>query len=176
MKYIALLLLSLVAVSAHATPYYQHPVLTPSSVQGELFVVPMWTNAGVVQETLAPAFYHNAAPTAPWYEPSTAFALGWSAGGGNAYGGTGFVLDVGPQAIYGIEGVVGLVSANGEASVVKFFACSPTATACGTLSTGVMLNGTFESGGKPVTTLREFGAHPLGYFLGPSVRFGGPAK
>ena len=27
-----------------------------------------------------------------------------------------------------------------------------------------------------VTTLREFGAHPLGYFLGPSVRFGGPAK
>ena len=79
---IAAALLAVLAGPSFATPYYQHPVLTPSSVQGELFVVPMWTNAGVVQETLAPAFYHNAAPTAPWYEPSTAFALGWSAGGG----------------------------------------------------------------------------------------------
>jgi hypothetical protein len=166
--------LLLIASPALAAPYYQHPTLTPSSVQGELFVVPMWTNAGVVQETLAPAFYHNATPTDPWYHPSTAFAFGWSAGGGNAFGGLGPVIDIGPQIIYAVEDGVGLFSTNGKANVVKFFNCSASATACGSLSAGVIANGTFESGGQFTRTWKQFGAHPVGYFLGPSVLFGGP--
>lgn len=164
----------LLAVQAQAAPYYSHAVLTPSSIKGELFVGAMKTNAGWSQETVAPIFFHNAAPTDPWYHPSSApLVIGWSAGGGSVSGGIGSILDVGPQIIAGFEGVVGLFSGNGKASVVQFFNCATSATACGSLSAGAILNGTFEENGKLTTTWKQFGAHPVGYFVGPSVLFGG---
>ncbi len=176
MKNIITAALLVLAVSAQAgTPYYQHPVLTPSSIQGEIIVGPMRTNAGWSQESVAPIFYHNAAPTDPWYHPSSApLVIGWSAGGGSVSGGLGSLVDVGPQIIYGFEGIVGAFSANGKASIVSFFNCSSAATACGSFTSGVIANGTFESGGKFSTTWKEVGAHPVGYLLALSASFGGP--
>jgi hypothetical protein len=137
----------------------------------------MKTNAGFSQEMIAPVYYHNAASTDPWYKPSFApLVVGWSAGGNNFSGGVGSVLDAGPQIISGFEGIVGLFSANGKANVVSFFNCAPSATACGTLSTGVLLNLTGERNGQITTTWKELGASPLGFFFGPSVLFGGGAQ
>ena len=174
MKYLLLAALLAVAVPSHAAPYFQHATLTPSSVQGELFVGMMKTNAGYCQETILPIFYNNAAPTDPWYKPSFApLAVGWNAGGGSVSGGAGSVLDVGPQLISLFEQGVGLVSGGSKASVVSFFNCSASATACGSLSAGVIGNLTIENQGKMTTTWKELGAHPIGYFIGPSVKFGG---
>ncbi len=175
MKKIIVYLLLSVSVPCLANPYLSHPVLTPSSIKGELFVGAMKTNAGWSQETIAPIFYHNAAATDPWYKPSIApLVLGWSSGGGSVSGGIGSILDVGPQIISAFEGAVGLFSPSGKENVEAFFNCSASATACGSLSAGAILNGTFQEGGKITKTWKEFGSHPVGYFIGPSVLFGGP--
>ena len=50
-KLIAALLL--VAAPAVATPYYQHAILTPSKVQGELFTGVLKTNAPAANAALA---------------------------------------------------------------------------------------------------------------------------
>jgi hypothetical protein len=172
----SLLAVLLLASPVFATPYYQHAVLTPSSVQGELFTGVLKTNAPAANVTLAPIFYHNASADAPWYEPSSApLVVGYSVGGGNASAVLGPILNFGPQFVYGIEGIVGQFSSAGEASVVSFFKCSPTTTACGSISVGILGNLNAENSGKFSTTWKEWGAHPVGYFFGPSVWFGGKA-
>jgi hypothetical protein len=165
--------LLLASVSAHAgTPYFQHAVLTPSSIQAEFFTGAMKTNAGVSQVTLLPLFYRNAAPTDPWYKPSFApLVIGGSAGGGSASAELGSVIDVGPQIISGFEGIVGTFSAPAKASVVSFFNCSASATACGSLSAGILGNLNIEQGGKFSTTWKQLGAHPIGYIIDPSILF-----
>lgn len=170
----SLIVALILAMPATATPYYQHPTFSQAGIQGELFIGTMRTNSGFNQETIAPVFYHNASSSDPWYHPSSAFVIGWNTGSGNASGGVGPFLDIGPQIIYGLESAVGVFSSNGKANVIAFFACSPTATACGSLSAGAIANGTFESGGQMTRTWKEFGAHPVGYTIGPSVTFGGP--
>lgn len=166
-------LLALATSPAHAG-YYQHAVLTPSSVQGEMFTGVFKSNASAANATMAPIFYHNSSASDPWYEPSTApLVVGYSVGGGNASALLGPVVNFGPQAIYGVEGLVGLFSDAAEASVVSFFKCSPATTACGSIAVGVLGNLNAEEKGKISTTWKEWGAHPVGYFLGPSVWFGG---
>lgn len=170
-----LLAFLILAVPASATPYYQHPILTQSSIQGEMFTGVLKTNAPAANATLVPLLYHNATVMDPWYEPSSSLlTIGYSVGGGNASAVLGPVLNFGPQFIYGIEALVGTVSDAGEAAVVGFFKCSVSATACGSLSAGLLVNLNAEEGGKFSTTWKEWGAHPVGYFIGPSVWFGGP--
>ena len=172
MKKLALVALLALAASAHADPYYQHAVLTPSSVQGELFTGVVKTNAGISQETALPLFYRNAAPLSPWYQPSySLLAIGYSAGSGQAFANIGPILDLGPQLTYGIEWLASAASASFGASTKAFLSCAPTATACGAISAGVMANGTFEQAGQLTHTWHEFGAHPIAYFLGPSITF-----
>ena len=165
------LLLAFAAVPAFASPYYQHAVLTPSAIQGELFTGAIRTNAGFSQETALPLFYHNS-DNAPWYEPSSSpLALGYSAGGGQTFVNVGPVVDFGPQLTYGVERLAAAASASFGKSTKAFFDCAANSTTCGTLSAGVMANGTFEQGGAMVKTWHEFGAHPVAYFLGPTIRF-----
>jgi hypothetical protein len=169
---LVVLMMALAAMSAKADPYYQHAVLTPSSIQGELFTGMVKTNAGYAQETALPLLYHNYSPEDPWYKPSHALlAVGYSAGGGSAFANLGPVLDVGPQLTYGIEWVAAAANASFGASTQAFFNCSAGATACGQLSAGVMANGTFEENGQLVRTWHEFGAHPVAYFVGPTILF-----
>lgn len=151
--------------------YYKHAILTPSSVQGELFTGAMRTNAGISQVTLLPAFYHNASATDAWYKPSSAFVVGGTSGGGSASAVLGPMIDAGPQLISGIEGAAGLISPAAKTNIVSFFSCSPQANACGTISVAVLFNANLEQGGKFSTTLKEVGEHPLGFVLGPSVTF-----
>lgn len=167
-----LLLALLVPCAASATPYFQHAVLTPSSIQGELFTGAIKTNAGVSQETALPILYRDVSPSAPWYDLSwSPLAVGYSAGSGQAFGNVGPVLDAGPQVTYGIEWLASAANASFGASTKAFFNCSAAANACGQLSVGVMANGTFEQQGQLVRTWHEFGAHPVGYFLGPTILF-----
>ena len=150
--------------------------LSPSKIQGELFVGALKTNAGTSQATLLPVCYYNAEPTDPWYKPSvTPLAIGWTSGGGSASALLGPVLDVGPQLLTGLEVAVGAFSPSAKASVTNFFTCAPTSTACGALSAGVLLNLNIEQGGKFSTTWKELGADPVAYFIGPSVHFAGQA-
>ena len=173
MKFMLLAALLVAAAPSHAQ-YFKHASLAPSSIQGQLFIGAMRTNAGYCQETILPIFYKNAAPIDPWYKPSfSPLAIGWSAGGGSVSGGAGSVLDVGPQLISLFEQGAGLFSPGSKASIVDFFNCSASATACGSLSAGVIGNLTIENQGKLTTTWKELGAHPLGVFIGPSVKFGG---
>ena len=172
MKTLLAALFLAVAVPSFADPYFQHAVLTPSSIQGQLFTGVVKTNAGISQETALPVFYRNVAATAPWYDLSwSPFAIGYSAGSGQAFANFGPILDVGPQITYGIEWVASAASASFGASTKSFFNCAPSSTACGALSAGVMANGTFEQGGQLVRTWHEFGAHPVAYFLGPTILF-----
>ena len=151
--------------------YYKHAILTPSSVQGQVFEGAMRTNAGISQVTLLPAFYHNASATDAWYKPSSAFVIGGTSGGGSASAVIGPMIDAGPQLISGIEGAAGLISPAAKTNIVSFFSCSPLANACGTISVAVLFNANLEQGGKFSTTLKEVGEHPLGFVLGPSVTF-----
>ncbi len=169
--------LLLFVTCAQAEPYFQHASLAPSNISGEVFIGAMKTNAGYCQETILPIFYRNAAPTDPWYKLSVApLAIGWSAGGGSASGGVGPILDVGQQFIALFEAGVGVFSTTDKASIVNFFKCSPSATSCGSLSAGVLGNFTIEQNGQMTRTWKELVAHPIGYFIGPSVKFGGTGK
>jgi hypothetical protein len=173
MKYLLLVALLVIVVSAKADPYFQHASLAPSNIQGEVVIGAMKTNAGYGQETILPLFYRNAAASDPWYKPSFApLACGWSAGGQSVSGGCGMMVDVGPQLVMLIEEAAGLFS-GGKASATGFFNCGASSTACAAISTGVIGNLNIEDSGKLSTTWKELGAHPLGYFLGPSVKFGG---
>lgn len=176
-RLIAVAALILAAAMPAKAQFFQHANLTPSNVQGELVVGGMYTNAGWNQVTELPIFYRNAAATDPWYVPSfSPLTIGGSAGGGNTSGNAGSLLDVGPQIISGVEGFVGLFSANGKTSVSNFFNCSSSATACAALSTGVLANFTIEENGQFSTSLHELFRHPVGYFIGPSILFGGPGN
>ena len=165
-------LVCLCSLAAHADPYFQHAVLTPSAIQGELFTGVVKTNAGISDETALPLFYRNVSASSPWYQPSfSPLAVGYSAGGGTAFANIGPILDVGPQITYGVEWLASAASASFGASTKSFFNCAPSSTACGALSAGGMANGTFEQGGQLVRTWREFGVHPVAYFLGPTILF-----
>ncbi|MDD5301490.1 MAG: hypothetical protein PHS14_00160 [Elusimicrobia bacterium] len=154
--------------------YFQHVSLSPSHVQGELFTGAMKTNKGVGQVTLLPVFFRNAAASDPWYRPSFApLVVGGGAGGGNTNLALGSVLDVGPQLIMGFEGAVGLFSAPAKTRVEGFFNCSASATACAALSAGVLANLNLEEDGRFSDTWKALGRHPVGYFIGPSLLFGG---
>lgn len=156
-------------------PFFQHADLTPSNIQGQAVLGWMHTNAGSSQVNELPIFYRNSTATDPWYKPSfSPLAIGWSVGGGNASGNAGSLIDFGPQLISAFEGGLGLFSSNAEASVINFFNCSASATACGALSAGLLANLTIEHNGQFSKGVHEMFAHPLGEFVGPSILFGGP--
>lgn len=171
-KILFALVLGVLSAPAFADPYFQHASLTPSNISGELFTGVVKTNAGISDETALPLFYRNVSSSSPWYQPSfSPLAVGYSAGGGTAFANIGPILDAGPQVTYGIEYLATAASASFGASTKAFFNCSTLANACGSLSVGVMANGTFEQNGQLVRTWHEFGAHPVAYFLGPTITF-----
>jgi hypothetical protein len=171
-KILAAVLLGLAVPSFALT--FQRASLSPSNVQGELFTGAMHTNAGLSQVTLIPIYYENAAPTAPWYRPSFApLVVGGNSGNGSASAVLGAVADVGQQIIAAVESGVGYFSPSAKASVASFFNCSASSTACGALSAGILGNLNIEEAGKFSTTWKELGRHPIGYFIGPVIRFGG---
>lgn len=177
MKKVLMIALFSINSSSHAESCFKHAIFTPSKIQGELFTGPMYTNSGLTQVTLIPIFYRNASASDPWYKPSFApLVLGGSSGQGSASGVVGSVVDLGPQMIQGVELVAGVFSSSAKQSIVSFFNCSASATACGALSAGVLANLTLEENGKFTSTWHELGRHPAGYFLGPSILFGGVNK
>lgn len=159
--------------AARAESFFQHADLTPSSIQGQFFTGASRTNKGWGQLTMMPLFFRNAAASDPWYKPSfSPLAIGGTFGHGDASLAAGAVVDVGPQIIMGMESVVGLFSDAGKTSVSSFFNCSAAATACAALSAGALANLTVEENGTFSRTLKEWGRHPVAYFIGPSLLFG----
>lgn len=154
------------------TAYFQHACLSASGIQGQLIQGAVKTNASVQETTLLPAFYRNAKPTDPWWQPSMApLAIGGSVGGGNAALNLGPVVDVGPQIIQGAEGLVGIFSAPAKSTMVQFFNCSASSTACGSLSVFLLANATIEQNGRFSRNWHELTAHPFGAGLGPAITF-----
>jgi hypothetical protein len=160
---------------AMASPYYQHASFLPSSVQGQLTLGLMRTNAGYQEVSELPIFYHTAAVNGAWYDLShSPLACGGAVGRQSASFNCGAILDLGPQLIEGLEYLTGKFSLKAQAGLAQFFNCSASANACGTLSAGALSNVTVEDNGVLARGAHDLFKHPIGYFIGPSILFGGP--